>query len=212
MNIDFWGGTGLDRLGSCGEAMPLPMLMSNQKTALPPAQEWLVPNPKLRLREQVREVMRFKHYSVRTEEAYWGWMRQFLVFCRDHPHLAPARSAPLEGGEKKWQHPRELGLAEVHAFLTHLAVERQVAVATQNQALNALVFLYAQVLHRPLGQLAEFARPTRLARLPVVLARTEVQRLLAAMPERYALITRLLYGTGLRVLEGLRLRVKESLG
>src|SRR6185503_135379 len=79
----------------------------------------------------------------------------------------------------------------------------------QNQALNALVFLYAQVLHRPLGQLEEFARPTRPAHLPVVLTQNEVQRLLAASPQRYELLMRLLYGTGLRVMEGVRLRVKD---
>ena len=195
----------------------------------------LVPNPKLRLREQLREVMRFKHYSVRTEEAYWGWMARFLRFHRtegtegsggagpedrpapmahgqeEHPHLTPALSPPAEGAERerKWRHPRELGLAEVQAFLTHLATVQDAAVATQNQALNALVFLYAQVLHRPLGQLEEYARPQRPARLPVVLTRAEAQALLAAMPEKHALLARLLYGTGLRVMEGARLRVKD---
>ncbi len=112
----------------------------------------LIPNPQLRLREQVREVMRFKHYAVRTEETYWGWIRQFILFH----------------GKR---HPKEMGTAEVHAFLTHLATRRDVAAATQSQALNALVFLYAQVLHRPLGQLEELARPTRPARLPVVLTK-----------------------------------------
>jgi integron integrase len=150
----------------------------------------LVPNPKLRLREQLREVMRFKHYSVRTEQTYWHWIRHFILFH-----------------QKK--HPKEMGEAQVHAFLTHLAAERNVAVATQNQALNALVFLYAQVLHRPLGQLEELVRPSRPARLPVVLTRPEAQRLLAAVPENQALIVRLLYGTGMRLMEGLRLRVKD---
>jgi len=166
------------------------MLLSNQNTALPPYGDLLVPNPKLRLREQLHEVMRFKHYSVRTEETYWNWMRQFILFH----------------GKK---HPREMGLGEVHAFLTHLAVDRNVAVATQNQALNALVFLYGQVLHQPLGQLEEYARPSRPARLPVVLTRAEAQGLLAAMPAKHALLARLLYGTGMRVMEGARLRVKD---
>jgi len=155
-----------------------------------PRPDLLVPNPKLRLREQLREVMRFKHYSVRTEETYWGWIRQFILFH-----------------QKK--HPKELGDGEVHAFLTHLAVERTVAVATQNQALNALVFLYAQVLHRPLGQLAEFERPTRPPRLPVVLTQQEVRQLLLAVAVQHSLIVRLLYGTGLRVMECVRLRVKD---
>lgn len=177
---------------------------SKQNTDLPvlPGRgDLLVPNPKLRLREQLREVCRFKHYSVRTEESYWGWIRQFLEFHRQ----GGARGAT----RLTWRHPREMGTAEVHAFLTHLATARNVAVSTQNQALNALVFLYAQVLHRPLGELEEYARPTRPARLPVVLTQDEVRRLLAAVPERHALLARLLYGTGLRVMEGVRLRVKD---
>jgi hypothetical protein len=120
---------------------------SKQNTDLPvlPGRgDLLVPNPKLRL----REVCRFKHYSLRTEETYWGWIRQFIQFCRSHPHLTPALSPPSEGAEREnsWYHPSRLGTAEVHAFLTHLATARNVAVSTQNQALNALVFLYAQVL------------------------------------------------------------------
>jgi integrase len=94
-------------------------------------------------------------------------------------------------------------------FLSHLASGRDVAVSTQNQALNALLFLYAQVLHRPLGTLTACERPTRPPRLPVVLTKAEAQRLLAAMPEKQALLARLLYGTGLRVMEGVRLRVKD---
>lgn len=166
------------------------MPLANENTAGRGIRAGLVPNPKLRLRQQVREVMRFAHYAIRTEEAYWQWIRRFILF-----HAK--------------RHPKEMGDAEVHAFLTHLAVDGQVAVATQNQALNALVFLYAQVLHRPLGQLEEFARPQRPARLPVVLTQEEVRRVLAAVPERYSLILRLLYGTGLRVIEGVRLRVKD---
>src|ERR1051325_2588887 len=143
------------------------MILANKNTERARSEQLFVPNPKLRLREQFREVMRFKHYSVRTEETYWGWIRQFLVFCRDQLRLSavPAleaaqrevaatseRSGPGEGERTDgWRQPRELGAAEVHAFLTHLATKRDVAAATQNQALNALVFLYDQVLHRPLG-------------------------------------------------------------
>ena len=166
------------------------MHLAKENTAARGLRAGLVPNPKLRLREQVREVMRFAHYAIRTEEAYWQWIRRFILFH-----------------DKR--HPKDMGEPAVHAFLTHLAVDGQVAVATQNQALNALVFLYAQVLHRPLDQLEEFARPQRPARLPVVLTQEEVRRVLAAVPERYSLILRLLYGTGLRVLEGVRLRVKD---
>jgi len=148
------------------------------------------PNPKLRLREQLREVMRFLHYSVRTEETYWIWIRKFILFHNK-------------------RHPRELGAPEVHAFLTHLATHENVAASTQNQALNALVFLYARVLHQPFGQLEEIVRPQRPARLPVVLTQDEVKRLLAVVPEKLALPARLLYGTGMRVMEVVRLRVKD---
>ena len=152
--------------------------------------ELLVPNPKLRLREQLREVMRFKHYSLRTEDTYWNWIRQFIVFH----------------GKR---HPRDMDATHVHQFLTHLATQKSVAVSTQNQALNALVFLYAQVLHRPLGQIEEFTRPTRSRRVPVVLTQDEARRLLAVVAPQHSLLVRLLYGTGLRVMEGVRLRVKD---
>ena len=152
--------------------------------------EILVPNPKLRLREQLRQVMRYLHYSVRTEESYWLWIRRFILFHHK-------------------RHPREMSSEEVHAFLTDLATNHGVAVSTQNQALNALVFLYGQVLHQPLGQLAEFVRPQRPARLPVVLTQDEARRLLSVVPQKQALLVRLLYGTGMRVMEVVRLRVKD---
>ena len=227
MDIGFPWGEGLGMPCSWGEITPHSMSTSNQNTAPPGQGDLLVPNPKLRLREQVREVMRYKHYSVRTEETYWGWVVQFLRWARVGGNLTAESAKDAKGeGEKakaargdlrsemadfkgRWRHPREMGDGEVHQFLTHLATVKDVAVATQNQALNALVFLYGQVLHRPLGELGEYERPTRPARLPVVLTRAEVQRLLAAVPERYALLARLLYGTGLRVMEGLRLRVKD---
>ena len=101
-----------------------------------------IPNPKLRLREQVGEVMRFKHYSFRTEEAYWQWIRRYIFFHSK-------------------RHPREMGAAEVRMFLSHLASAEGVAGATQNQALNALVFLYRQVLHQPLGEIGEVDRVRR---------------------------------------------------
>jgi integron integrase len=161
----------------------------------------LLPNPKARLFDQVREVMRFHHYSLRTERTYLQWMRRFLVF-----HRLPERAGPQEG----WRHPSELGAAEVAAFLSHLAATRDVAASTQNQALNALVFLYQQVLQRPLGDLGEYARVNRPARLPQVLSQEQTQRVLAALKAgTTSLIIRLLYGTGLRVMECLRLRVKD---
>ena len=173
--------------------------------------EKFVPNPKLKLREQLGEVMRFRHYSHRTESAYWCWIRGFILFCRDHPHLTSALSPLSEGAErvKRWPHPRDLGAAEVQAYLSHLATERQVAAATQNQALNALVFLYREVLGLELGAIGRIERPTRPARLPTVFTKEEVHRVLAAVAPEHQLVCRLLYGTGLRVLECLRLRVKD---
>ena len=139
--------------------------------------EGFIPNPKLKLREQVHEVMRFKQFSPRTEEAYWNWMRQFIFFHHT-------------------RHPREMGKAEVEAFLTHLAKARNVAVSTQNQALNALVFLYREVLHQPFDQLGKVERPLRRPKIPVVLSRVEVNQLLAVMDGTSGLIARLLYGPG----------------
>ncbi len=166
------------------------------------------PNPKLRLREQVREVMRFKQFSLRTEEAYWVWIRQFLAFHRGGGPLTPALS-PEGAREKTWRHPREMGKPEIEAFLSHLTTHKKVAAATQNQALNALVFLYREVLHQPFDELGAVERPLRRPKVLVVLSKGEVQRLLTVMEGTPALIARLLYGTGLRLMEGLRLRVKD---
>ena len=164
-----------------------------------PPREKLVPNPAAPLREQLREVMRFRHNSPRTEVAYWQWIERFLRF---HKRAGVA-------GAAAWRHPRELGGAEVGAFLSHLAAERDVSASTQNQALNALVFLYGEVLHQPLGELDEFARARRPPRLPEVLTREETRRVLAAVEADYRLPLSLLYGTGLRLMELLRLRVKD---
>ncbi len=173
--------------------------------------ERLIPNPKAKLREQFREVCRFKHLSPRTEEAYWGWARRFMVWARDHPHLTPVLSPPSEGAEreKTWRHPREMGAAEVQEFLTHLATQRRVAAATQNQALNALVFFYGQVLGAALEEEMTFARAQRPKRLPVVLSQNEVKAMLASVSPEFQLPVRLLYGSGLRLTECLCLRVKD---
>jgi integron integrase len=161
----------------------------------------VIPNPKARLFDQVREVLRFHHYSIRTERTYLQWIRRYLAFHR---------SALRAGPQKGWRHPREMGAVEVVAFLTHLAVARNVTASTQNQALNALVFLYEQVLQMPLGDLGKFARATRPARLPEALTQEQTVKVLAALkPGTSALILRLLYGTGMRLSEGLRLRVKD---
>src|ERR1022692_3430167 len=140
--------------------------MQNMESAKTARRAKLIPNPKARLREQVREVMRFNHYSPRTEEAYWQWIKRFIFFHGT-------------------RHPRELGAAEVSAFLSHLTTANNAAKATQQQALNALVFLFAEVLLQPLGQLPEFRFARRPPRLPVVLSREEVQQVLAAVTVEY---------------------------
>jgi len=152
--------------------------------------ERFIPNPKLKLREQLHEVVRFKQLAPRTEAAYWHWIKGFILFH----------------GKR---HPREMGAGEVSRYLSHLTVNGNVAAATQRQALNAIIFLYREVLGMQVGELDAFERPTRPAKLPSVLGREEVRRLLAALPLEHQLICQLLYGTGLRLLEGLRLRVKD---
>ena len=161
--------------------------MNPAKTA---HREQFIPNPKARLQEQVREVMRFHHYSIRTEETYWQWIRRFIFFHNT-------------------RHPKEMGPAEVSAFLSQLATGEGAAKATQQQALNALVFLYRDVLFKPLGQLPDMKWTNRLARLPAVLTKEEIRRVLAMADARYGLALRLLYGTGMRLMELIRLRVKD---
>jgi integrase len=149
-----------------------------------------IPNPKLKLLDQVSEVMRFKHYSIRTERTYREWIKRFIFFH----------------GKR---HPREMGAEEVGRFLSDLALTRQVAASTQNQAFNALLFLYRQVLHQEFGQLEGVERAKRPERLPMVLTREEVQRVLAGMSGTHQLMAKLLYGTGMRLMECVRLRVKD---
>ena len=160
----------------------------------------ITPDAKAPLRRQVRQVMRFFHYSIRTETTYWQWIVRFLRFNR-----TPGAGA-VAGG---WRHPRELGAREVSAFLCHLAVELNVAASTQNQALNAVVFLYNEVLHQPLGLLDGLVRVQRPPRMPVVLTREEVGRVFASVPSAFRLHLQLLYGSGIRLFEMLRLRIKD---
>ena len=143
-----------------------------------------------RLLDQVRAAIRLRHYSRRTEKAYAGWIRRFILFH-----------------EKR--HPAEMGKAEVTRFLSHLAVEAKVSASTQNQALSALLFLCGEVLNQELGWLDEIVRAKRPARLPVVLSREEVRALLCSLSGVEALMASLLYGAGLRLLECCRLRVKD---
>jgi len=143
-----------------------------------------------RLLDQVREVMRVKHYSLRTEQAYIRWIKKFILFHDKRP-------------------PQEMGEPEVEAFLTWLATEGNVARSTQNQAFNALLFLYREVLKAPLEGRIDAVRSGKKQRLPVVLSRKEVAQLLSAMSGVPQLVSKLLYGTGLRLMECLRLRVKD---
>ena len=142
------------------------------------------------LLQRLREAIRRRHYSFRTEESYVYWVKDFIRFHR-------------------LRHPDTLDERQVTEFLTHLAVGRRVSASTQNQALNAIVFLYKHVLDRPLGLLAGAARAKRTVRLPVVFTREEVVSLLDALEGSVWLATALLYGSGLRLLEALRLRVKD---
>lgn len=146
--------------------------------------------PKRRLEDELRAVMRVKHLSLRTEEGYVQWYRRFVIYH----------------GKR---HPGGMGGVEISDFLTHLAVERKLSASTQNQALNALVFLYREVLRQDPGKI-EALRARRVERLPVVLTQGEVKRLLDRLRDTdEGLLVRLLYGCGLRIAEALALRVKD---
>jgi len=143
-----------------------------------------------RLLDRVREAVRTPHYSLRTEEAYVGWTRRYVLF-------------------HKKRHPQEMGEAEINAFLTDLAVRLHVSASTQNQATSALLFLYRHLLGKPAGSLDGIVRARRPTRLPAVLTRSEVRRVLARMHGTPKIVAILLYGSGMRLLECLRLRVKD---
>ena len=145
---------------------------------------------KPRLLAQVREQIRLKHYSIRTEQVYCEWVKRFIRF-------------------HQYRHPAEMGAPEVEAFLSDLAVRRNVSASTQNQALAALLFLYKQVLKLDLPWLGEVVRAKKPVRLPVVLSVSEVQQLLAQLQGDVWLIASLLYGSGMRLMEVMRLRVKD---
>lgn len=143
-----------------------------------------------KLLDRVRNAIRARHYSLRTEEAYAGWVRRFILF-------------------HKKRHPAEMGEPEINQFLTHLAVADNLAASTQNQALSAILFLYQEVLGRDLDRIEGVVWAKKPKRLPVVLTRDEVRALLAKMSGTPKLAALLLYGGGLRLLEALRLRVKD---
>ncbi len=143
-----------------------------------------------KLLDRLREKVRLKHYSIRTEQVYIDWARRFILFH----------------GKR---HPKDMGAPEVEAFLTHLAVERNVAASTQNQAKSALLFLYKEVLGIELPWLDGIESAKASRRLPVVLTPREARLILHELSGTMGLVVGLLYGTGMRLLEGLRLRVKD---
>lgn len=144
----------------------------------------------MKLLQQLREAIRLRNYSIRTEQAYTDWARRFI---RHH----------------NYRHPIEMHDSEVAEYLTYLATEREVSASTQNQALNALVFLYKCVLGKPLGDITAATRARQPQRLPVVLTREEIRQLLVLLEGKHKLIGSLLYGSGLRLMECLTLRVKD---
>jgi integron integrase len=146
--------------------------------------------PSPNLFEVMRDRLRTKHYSIRTEEAYLAWVRRFVLFHRK-------------------RHPREMGAVEINAFLKHLAVDRRVAASTQSQALSALLFLYREVLEVRVPWLDNLIRASKQKRLPIVLSRGEVRRLLDELSGCRRLMVAVLYGSGLRLTECLELRVKD---
>lgn len=149
------------------------------------------PDPELRLMEQVRQVLRYHHYAYRTEQTYCDWIMRYIRY---------------HGGKT---HPRNMGKRQIEAFLSHLAVQQNVAAATQRQALNAIVFLYKRVLDIPVDEKLEPVRAKRHPRPPVVMSQREVANVLGHMQGGHLLMAKLLYGSGLRLMECIRLRVRD---
>ncbi|MBL3601312.1 MAG: integron integrase [gamma proteobacterium endosymbiont of Lamellibrachia anaximandri] len=145
---------------------------------------------KLRLLDRVRHKIRVKHYSIRTEQAYVDWIRRFILYH----------------GKR---HPEQMGAREIEAFLSHLAVDRNVAASTQNQALSAILFLYRDVLEKDLPWLENVTRAKKPQRVPVVLSNEEVQSVLLHLEGTHLLMASLMYGSGLRLMECVRLRIMD---
>jgi integron integrase len=143
-----------------------------------------------KLLDQVREAIQVKHYSIRTEDAYISWIKRYILFH----------------GKR---HPKDMDVSEIEAFLTHLAVDQHVAASTQNQALGALLFLYREVLKKDLARPVDSVRAKRPKRLPTVLTREEVFKVIGFLSGTRQLMAKLLYGSGLRLMECVRLRVKD---
>ena len=145
---------------------------------------------KPKLLDQVRDKIRFKHYSIRTEKTYIDWIKRYIYFNNK-------------------QHPNKLGAEEIEKYLSFLAVERNVSSSTQNVALNAILFLYREVLDQELPWIENIERDKKPVRLPVVLNREEVKSLFSQLDGKMSLMASLLYGSGLRLMERVRLRVLD---
>ena len=173
------------------DPIPLPRVVEQPASIPPPKRRPNRPQADMdALERAVRAALRVEHYALKTEKAYWHWIRQFVL----HHH---------------GRHPSDMGGPEIHQFLSHLAINKQVAASTQNQALSAIAFLYRKVLQQEPGDFGDFPRARRPKRLPLVLSRREVQALLSCMDGPEGLVARLMYGTGMRVSEALRLRVQD---
>ncbi|CAG0943030.1 Tyrosine recombinase XerD [Candidatus Brocadiaceae bacterium] len=143
-----------------------------------------------KLLEQVRDLIRLKHYSIRTEQTYLSWMKRYILFHNK-------------------RHPNDMGSAEIETFLSHLAVNLKVSASTQNQAFNALLFLYREVLKKDLDESIHAIRAKRPRRLPTVMTKEETMKVIGALSGDFQLMVKLIYGSGLRLMECLRLRVKD---
>ena len=144
-----------------------------------------------KLLDQYGEFLRNRHYSLRTEKTYIGWVRQYILFHNK-------------------RHPREMGVAEINDFITYLVNQKSVSASTQNQAISAILFLYRNVLQIELDEKALVSiRPTRPKRIPTVLSRDEAKKVIAQMDGIYKIMTQIMYGSGLRLMEVMRLRVKD---
>jgi integron integrase len=157
---------------------------------MPPSLPAPTPVSKPKLLDLVRDAIRLRHYSIRTEQVYINWIKRFILFHHK-------------------RHPTEMAEAEVRQFLSHLARAGNVAASTQNQALSALLFLYKDVLRQEIGWLGDVERAKRPPKLPVVLSRTEVRKIFSTLTGTEKLMAGLLYGSGLRLMECVRLRVKD---
>jgi integron integrase len=149
------------------------------------------PDPRLKLMDQVRQVLRYHHYAYRTEQTYCDWIVRYIKF---------------HGSTK---HPRDMGKSEIEAFLSHMATNGHVAAATQRQAFNAIIFLYRHVLDKPIEGQVEPVRAKKHTRPPVVMSKNEVQRVFTQMQGTHLLMAQMLYGSGLRLMECIRLRVQD---